>query len=158
MFKKICNQCNEAKEINEFPKCTKEKDGYSYTCKTCTNTAKQQRRKLDPDRFKEYNQKWEETHKEQIRETKKKWWQRNPKKASEYHNRMKSKYPEKFEARQAVAHAVQSRKLPPAKVFNCVYCMDNKASEYHHYNGYEKKNWLDVKPVCRSCHEVLDKS
>lgn len=55
------------------------------------------------------------------------------------------------QAHDAVAKAISAKKIPPAKNLNCAEC-DDSAKDYHHHNGYEKEHWLDVTPLCRSCH------
>ena len=51
----------------------------------------------------------------------------------------------------AVRRAVISGKLPPIKTCACKSC-GKPATNYHHHNGYEKENWLDVVPLCGKCH------
>lgn len=58
---------------------------------------------------------------------------------------------EKIRARKAVRQAVESGKIPSPKTVSCVDC-GNSAKDYHHYNGYEKEHYLDVVPLCTSCH------
>lgn len=62
-------------------------------------------------------------------------------------------HPEKNAARKAVAKAIERGKLEPASVYICVLC-DNPAVEYDHYEGYDRDNWLTVRPVCRACHHT----
>jgi hypothetical protein len=38
---KQCNKCKEDKELSSFSKHKKHKDGYAYTCKTCTRSKQQ---------------------------------------------------------------------------------------------------------------------
>lgn len=57
-----------------------------------------------------------------------------------------------IQARDALNNAIKAGKIPPPTSQKCAYC-DSKASQYHHYLGYEEKHWLHVKPVCRKCHE-----
>ena len=41
--------------------------------------------------------------------------------------------------------------IPKPRELKCVIC-NNQAKTYHHYKGYEKKNWLDILPLCYDCH------
>jgi hypothetical protein len=66
----------------------------------------------------------------------------------------------KRDARNAVNHAITAGKMKPASAFGCSEKGERctgQATEYHHYLGYEKKHWFDVKPVCGKCHTDLDK-
>ena len=66
-------------------------------------------------------------------------------------------HPEKHRAQNAVAYAIKDGKLPQAKSRKCSICKVKQAMDYHHYLGYDKVHWLDVIPVCRKCHKILDK-
>jgi hypothetical protein len=62
------------------------------------------------------------------------------------------KDPRKFKARWAVNNAVRDGKLPSVKTLFCgCGC---RAAHYHHHLGYEIEHWLDVIPLCRSCHNA----
>ena len=52
----------------------------------------------------------------------------------------------------AVSKAVwQDGTLPRVVTQRCVAC-GQSAAQYHHYLGYEPEHWLDVQPLCLSCH------
>lgn len=55
-------------------------------------------------------------------------------------------------ATNAVRTAIRRGQLPDPRKITCVDCA-GKAAQYHHDKGYEKKHWLDVIPVCLSCHQ-----
>ncbi len=57
----------------------------------------------------------------------------------------------KKQAQLFVYHQTSRRGMPKASSLRCVDC-PKQASDYDHYLGYAKKHWLDVQPVCRSCH------
>ena len=63
-------------------------------------------------------------------------------------------YPLKGQARYAVKQAVKHGNLPKPSELKCKYC-SIKAKEYHH-PSYDSGNWLDVIPVCFSCHRKID--
>lgn len=65
-----------------------------------------------------------------------------------------AKNPLRFKAKTALAWAVRSGKIPRISTQICVYC-ERQAQQYHHYNGYEKDHWLDVVPLCISCHSAF---
>lgn len=60
------------------------------------------------------------------------------------------KYPEKKKAKEAVKYAVKLGEIPKIKTQKCL-CCDEQAIHYHHWS-YEKEHWLDVIPLCRTCH------
>ena len=39
-----------------------------------------------------------------------------------------------------------------ARPTNCSECGIEGRIDAHHYNGYAKQNWLDIKWLCRKCH------
>ena len=53
-----------------------------------------------------------------------------------------------------VRRAVVDGKLKPASDHLCAMC-GNRAAHYHHPNGYDKSHWLDVVPVCCTCHRAI---
>ncbi len=54
-------------------------------------------------------------------------------------------------SRSALRKAVITGELPNIKTQICVDCGE-PADDYHHHNGYEPEHWLDVIPLCRTCH------
>jgi hypothetical protein len=71
--------------------------------------------------------------------------------------RHSEKYPEKIKARRAVNHSIKRGELKPAPFYSCHECQIRRAAEYHHWHGYKPEHWLDVIPVCTSCHKRIDK-
>lgn len=55
---------------------------------------------------------------------------------------------------EAVRRAIRNGRISPANKLPCFYC-GKKAEHYHHYLGYEKSHFLDVKAVCRGCHRKI---
>jgi hypothetical protein len=81
--------------------------------------------------------------------------ERGKRKVREAAARMRAKYPERISARKRIAQLVADGKMPPARDLVCQQC-DRPATEYHHHLGYDVEHWLDVVPLCRSCHEKAD--
>lgn len=52
------------------------------------------------------------------------------------------------------SNAVRRSNLPKASTKSCVDC-GRQAAHWHHYISYERVNWLDVIPLCASCHYSL---
>src|SRR5690606_34074237 len=61
--------------------------------------------------------------------------------------------PENYQAaHNAVANAI-GKSLPPISERQCVTC-GLPAAVYHH-EAYDPANWLNVHPMCGSCHRLL---
>jgi hypothetical protein len=54
-------------------------------------------------------------------------------------------------ARAAVNQAVRRGKLPRVKTLQCVEC-GGQAEEYHHHISHKREHYLDVIPLCKTCH------
>ena len=78
---KKCTKCNILKPLNEFSKCSRSKDNFSYNCKDC---------------IKLYFKKYRENRKDIIQKTKKKYYIKNKKKIYDYHIKWKNDNPEYF--------------------------------------------------------------
>jgi transposase len=63
----------------------------------------------------------------------------------------------RYRAHFAVRLAVADGRLPRAKTQTCSGC-GGVAHHYHHYVAYTPQHWLDVVPMCRSCHGKADHS
>ena len=57
----------------------------------------------------------------------------------------------KSKARTALWTAIGRGHLARAKSLACHDC-GKPAQHYDHYLGYAREHWLDVQPVCTSCH------
>ena len=60
-------------------------------------------------------------------------------------------HPQEFKARRAVRTEIRSGRMAPAAACECVDC-GAQAMDLHHHS-YEPEHWLDVVPLCRSCHQ-----
>ncbi len=127
---------NHKDEIKEYKK------EYYQENKEQHNEKTKEWRKNHPGRWKEYNKEWVKNNLKRHKEI--------HLKASRKH---KEKYPLRHKAQNYITHAVEARKIPPAREFKCEECGE-QAQEYHHYKGYEEENWLDVIPLCRKCHGI----
>ena len=111
----------------------------------------------------DYSKRYSEAHPEKRREIGRRARQKHPDQAKKWRkanpDKVKNnqqKFPERVKARYAVRGAIRNKTLQHANTLKCCRC-PNPAKEYHHYRGYSKEHWLDVVPVCRACHEVLDR-
>lgn len=55
------------------------------------------------------------------------------------------------QASSAVSYAIKLKTMKKAKEQPCFDCGE-KAEIYHHHLGYARSHWLDVVPLCNSCH------
>src|SRR5258708_39387299 len=91
---KNCPQCSTSKTADKFNKDSSKKDGLDWRCKFCSSKNKSR----DWGRKREYEKEWRKT-------------------AAGKRNRIlnvrrsEKKYPEKFKARLAVRHALQSGRI-----------------------------------------------
>lgn len=66
------------------------------------------------------------------------------------------KYYKKVKARIALNYAVKNGKI---KKGNCEFLAESCKGriEGHHYKGYEKKHYFDIKWLCKKHHRIVDK-
>jgi hypothetical protein len=153
--------------ISEFHKDKNRKDGLCNVCKHCksrhhkTDKAKETKRRYNSGaKNKAYMVKFRQT--EKNKEIQREYDKTEAGKASttRRHKRQIELHPERVMARRKVAYYVAQGYMPAASSLECQHkggrCT-GKAEHYHHYNGYEPEHWLDVIPVCRKCHDDLDK-
>lgn len=57
----------------------------------------------------------------------------------------------KKDAHNALWRAIYAKEIPRADSLKCKDC-GRRARDYDHAKGYEKRFWLIVEPVCRTCH------
>lgn len=131
MSTKRCSKCAEVKPLEEFRKDSRERDGRRAYCRQCARKADKKYRSK-PD----------------IK-------QRDAARAREYKNpRIFGKLnPDARAAHNRVNNAIRSGLIPRASVQSCAHC-GNRATEYHHHNGYGPGHEFDIIPLCRSCHRI----
>ena len=137
---KICCHCKQSKPTPEFSKNSSRKDGLSHNCKTCEYSRLIKYRHTDKGR---------EFHITAAKRYKQTAQGKRVTRISSKKYRDKSKI--KTKARYVVSEAVRKGLLPKPDTAKCRLCPE-QGQEYHHHRGYEKEHWLDVIPVCTSCH------
>lgn len=156
METKVCRKCGTEKPLNEFWKRSATKDGLYTCCKACEKPAHYERCKkyIKSEKGQKRLKRFRRT--EHAKLLQKRW--RTSEKGKQYE---KSQWPLKRiiyrkqkGAVRAVGNAVRRNKLPKAKDVKC-YCCNGQAEHWHHYQGYEKENWLKVIPVCYRCHMLI---
>jgi hypothetical protein len=137
---KVCRSCKEAKPTSEFYPHDGHKDGLSSYCHKCTLQRRAIRyrsghnRQLKAEYDKRANQ--TERRKLQRRAAMRRWRSRNK---------------QSVEAHMAVRWAVYFGILPPLGKTPCGKC-GQPSYQYHHTNGMEEPHWIDVVPLCKTCH------
>ena len=148
---KVCNKCGIEKPMSEFRRNSNGRGigGRRAQCKDCQRVY-----------HREYNNSFAgQIRSEKYRKTAKahKTWRRNNKtKAGRAAQKRYCKAnPKKRKAKDAVNSAIKAGKLPPVSTDYCTRC-GAQAEHYHHWS-YEPQYWLDVIPVCQSCHVTIHK-
>ena len=131
---KQCNKCNTIKSLFEFHKQAGCKDGHLNYCKVCRNKQKGDYKKTDTG--KRANIRYKQTPKGKAC-------------AIRAVNRYRKQNPINGKAGNAVNNAIADGRIKRPDVFNC--SCGEQAHQYHH-PSYAKEHWLDVIPVCISCH------
>ena len=173
---KQCSKCKDLKEYKDFHKDKTMSDGFYSCCKKCKNLQKniysnseagksksKQYQQSEKGRIttrkaaakyrsslngKEYRDNFSKSDK--GKECQDKYRKSNKRKESL--NKWKSNNPNKIKANSKVSNAIRDERLQPPSNFICQECKIAQAQEYHHWS-YEPEYWLDVIPLCRSCHK-----
>ena len=77
---KRCTYCNQEKDLSEFGKNSRAKDGLQYRCRPCANAQSLVWKRANKEQRKEYNDKWREANKEHNKEMERAWRQNNAEK------------------------------------------------------------------------------
>jgi len=140
---KWCPRCLEWKHFSDFYRNKASKDNCQAYCKECFNKfLNEPKRAVRRAEFsKEYN-----TRPDVVKERRKR--------QKEYNQQEQVK--RRAASNSAVVRAVKNGTLPHISQCICqTTSCNNQAQEYHHWAGYDKKNWLDVLPLCIECHRKL---
>ncbi len=91
-MEKKCTRCGEIKDVSEFNKCSKAKDGLDYWCRKCKKDFykdpinKERKAKSDKayaernkEKIKQYKKDWQKNNKDRLRERYQKWYNDNRK-------------------------------------------------------------------------------
>lgn len=87
MEKKVCNECNLEKPLDNFGKYKLSKDGFKNICKECRKNEAKVRYKKNNDYFKKYRVE----NKEKINKSVTEWRRKNPSKRKEFYVKNKNK-------------------------------------------------------------------
>ena len=144
-MQKKCVKCKELKELDQFNIDTTRSFGRQSWCKQCKNEQIREKRRT-PDGRKKHNLE----NAQYIRTPKGKATRKT------ITVRFRARHPDRRSANIAVMNAVHSGKIPRISTQKCAICR-GMAQEYHHFS-YEEAEWLNVKPLCKNCHNSLHRN
>ena len=119
---KQCSKCREILHVSKFNKYKYGKYGAKAECKECQH---------------EYNKKYREEHREEIKKYNKKWFEDNPKKVREYDKKYKESHKEEIKERSR-----NYRKNNPEKIFN--QQNRRRLKEENRGRGINKIQWYEM--------------
>jgi len=85
MKTKVCSKCEEEKDLSEFYKQKKKKDGLRSQCKTCMNDFNKEYGKLNKEKVNEIKYKYTVNNREKTNQSKKNWFLNNPEYREQYY-------------------------------------------------------------------------
>lgn len=165
---KVCSKCQKSLSLDNFHRNKTKSDGYNSYCKQCLVEYKRGYRELNRDRINEQQREaygkdierkreqfraYRRTNPERVREAARRWRERHPEYMTEWNKMYTETHPINIKAKTAVNNAVAAGRLPRITERQCDVC-NAPAQEYHHWS-YEVEHWLDVIPMCASCHKAL---
>ncbi len=138
---KLCPGCGENKDLSKYHKDKSKKHGVASLCKICRV----------PDCKKYYIE-----NKERIKINYRKWRKTDNGKRSSLKGNKKynAKFPKRYAAERFIFLCVSKGTLLPASAKVCEHC-GKQAQHYHHWNGYEPINYLEIIPLCMPCHRAV---
>lgn len=98
---KRCSRCGEEKDVIDFPKDKRSKDGLASRCKACNYQAVRECVAKDPkrqERQRESTRKWRSENMERHRERKREWERLNPEKVKAQRKRSYARHKERCNA------------------------------------------------------------
>jgi hypothetical protein len=95
MQTKICSKCKIEKDISEFHKCSKTKNGFRSKCKLCINKESRDYSKNNRDIRNKIQKEWRVKNQEKIKNYRKKYYDENPDNFIKISAEYRKKNPEK---------------------------------------------------------------
>lgn len=143
MEMKVCNKSscphkNRPQPISEFREDKRYNGGHRHQCKICERITSQEWSKTERGKKKTKARQSKYRKTEKGKATQKRMW--------------KNRDRQKYLARTYLNKRIYRGQFPPARNFECKIC-GGQATEYHHYMGYKRENWMNVLPLCKSCHQ-----
>lgn len=132
---KICTECGETKELNDFHKNKRLKSGLCSCCKACAIKRTKAHYRANALAKRAYEAARYQTDK-------RKTWK------SDYQQRYRAKYKDRYKAHTAVLMAVRTGGLTPQPCQDCGQ-LDNTEAHHEDYSKPMEIIWL-----CFRCHRI----
>ena len=153
-MQKDCTKCEQSKNLDNFYKHAKMKDGHLNKCKECCKKDSVENRSKNTEYYREYdkvryvldpkvrerNERYAKTKngKEKLKKLKQEWKERNP---------------DKVKAYSVVSNSIRDEKL--IKPEHCSCCGNKTASINLHAHHHDYSKPLDITWLCITCHAFL---
>lgn len=147
---KVCSSCKKEKSYSDYSKNRSRSDGYAHYCKDCANGAFKQWKDDNRDAWRKSKRQNYADNIERERERARTRRKENPEPLRRHNSTYNRNHPERMNAVNCVNRAIARGELIPVSECNCSFC-GSPADEYHH-ESYAENDWLNVTPLCRSCH------
>ena len=148
---KHCPKCKETKQFDEFYRDSLRGDGRQGYCKLCMNAVNKGCYLKNIDNRKKRLRKYHKEHREELRRYSKEYYKLNRVEIRDRIRQYKIDNPEAVKAHGLVDTAIRSAKIIPCKCENC-----GSRDAAAHHEDYSKP--LDIKWLCKSCHQILHRS
>ena len=132
---KNCRNCGEIKPLSAFYTHPQMADGHLNICKDCTKARVRKRAKNNPTVIEQDRRRNRSPHRKQAVASRQR------------ENRVQAN------AKNAVYRAIKRQEMAPPSACICADCGRTTAQVLHHHS-YDCEHWLDVVPLCRSCHGI----
>lgn len=149
---KRCSDCKQEKTADLFYRDGSLADGLDYICKECRRVRQSGRNR--PEQRLERNAKmraYKAKRRDKVNESHRRYRAANRDKIEAYASDRERTHPLAIQAKNKVNNAINEGKMPSVKTRSCADC-GGQAQHYHH-ESYAPEHWLDVVPLCRSCHK-----
>lgn len=135
---KVCLKCKQEKNLHEFNKKTRNKDGLETHCKECTRAEKRALRARNPEKIRELEKRWHANNKDKAKAIRQRTYAKNKEKFAERGKKYRTENAEKVSAM-----------LKNWRENNADYCKE-KAKKYRTENKEKVKagikDWLRRNP------------
>lgn len=144
---KICTKCKKEKELYNFIKYHKSKDGLEYYCKTCRGELQRKWRLKNRSAIAKYNKEYNKNHQKEKAEKAKEYGLKNRKKISAYNRKWREKNKERANNYSKKYQKEKRMKDPKQKLNNSMsrsirHSLDKGMKNNKHWKllvGYSRK-------------------
>lgn len=159
MEEKKCSACGCLKPFKEFYRNASRKDGRQSHCKQCKRKYDQslagrtvKHRYVHSAKGRATVRQYSHSAKRHISQRRYKISDRGRQRIRHSDTVYRRQYPERRKASITVNSAVRAGKLPRIRTQACLDC--GAQAQIYHHESYISGRWLDVVPLCASCHHI----